>query len=259
MAAGTEYIIAADMEPLIRRVRMFQEDRAAACATMSAIPFGELSEKYGYAGKGLGKTEVILSEDTAVELGHPEVASVSAALITFQKEIVRDGAITVTGPDICEIRQGDRRSYAQIVILAVDADRAPDPFGIDNTQYMTNRLPGYMARSVPGRLWVRISMKAWAEGMNFRVVGSALIAAYKRDFGGVLAAEALFVTSSREDVEALGQVKTEADILSGRHKKLVLGKYGDVECGELNCEACGEKQVCDSLRDIVIKRRSIKK
>ena len=34
-----------------------------------------------------------------------------------------------------------------------------------------------------------------------------------------------------------------------------LGIDGEVECSELNCETCAEKPVCDSLRDIVIKRR----
>jgi hypothetical protein len=60
-------------------------------------------------------------------------------------------------------------------------------------------------------------------------------------------------------VEALSQVSTEAAILSGRHKKLVLGVDGEVECRELNCETCDEKPVCDGLRDIVIKRRREKR
>jgi hypothetical protein len=69
----------------------------------------------------------------------------------------------------------------------------------------------------------------------------------------------VFVTSSNDDVQALAQIATEAGILAGRHKKLVLGVDGDVECFELNCKTCDEKPVCDSLRDIVIKRRKITK
>ena len=90
-------------------------------------------------------------------------------------------------------------------------------------------------------------------------VGSALIAAYTHDFEGVEGVEVVFVTSSSADVEALSQISTEASILAGRHKKLVLGVDGEVECRELNCETCDEQPVCDSLRDIVIKRRSRRK
>jgi len=88
-----------------------------------------------------------------------------------------------------------------------------------------------------------------------KTVGSALIAAYTRDFEAVEKAEVIFVTSCGEDVEALAKIASEAKILAGRHKKLVLGADGEVECPELDCESCEEKPVCDNLRDIVIKRR----
>jgi hypothetical protein len=81
------------------------------------------------------------------------------------------------------------------------------------------------------------------------------MAAYTNDFSAVQSTEVVFVTRSEEDVEALRQIATEANILSGRHKKLFLGADGDIECSELNCETCDEKPVCDSLRDVVIKRR----
>ena len=116
-----------------------------------------------------------------------------------------------------------------------------------------------MVRSVPGRLWVRLSNKAMQKGMRLGTVGSALIAAYTNDFAAVESIEIVFVTQSREDVESFNQIATEANILIGNHKKLVLGANGDIECSELNCETCDEKPVCDNLRDVVIKRRGQRK
>jgi CO dehydrogenase/acetyl-CoA synthase beta subunit len=104
-------------------------------------------------------------------------------------------------------------------------------------------------------MWVRVSQKARARGLTLKTIGSALTAAYTGDFEGVMGAEVVFVTSSRRDVEALAQVATEADILAGRHKKLAIGVDGEIECEDLDCEDCADKQVCDSLRDIAIKRR----
>jgi CO dehydrogenase/acetyl-CoA synthase beta subunit len=89
----------------------------------------------------------------------------------------------------------------------------------------------------------------------FETVGSALIAAYKNAFRAIEKIEVVFVTQSKEDVESLNQIATEANILSGNHKKLILGADGDIECSEFNCETCDEKTVCDSLRDVVIIRR----
>ena len=91
--------------------------------------------------------------------------------------------------------------------------------------------------------------------MTLKTVGSALIAAYTDDFQVIEGAEVVFVTSSSDDVNALSQISTEVNILAGRHKKLALGVDGEVECQDLNCDTCDEQPVCDSLRDIVIKRR----
>ena len=60
-------------------------------------------------------------------------------------------------------------------------------------------------------------------------------------------------------MESLTQIAVEADILSGHHKKLILGADGKIECSELNCEICDEKPVCDNLRDIAIKGREQRK
>ena len=177
-------------------------------------------------------------------------------LFTFQPALVEDGHITVAGPDFGDMDEHAPNPFGQIVMLAVDRDRVPDPFEIDNTQYLMHRLPGYMVRSVPGRLWARLSREARRAGLTLDTLGAALISAYGEELQGVLAAEVVFITSSREDVEAMALVAAEAQILAGRHKKLVLGIDGEVECTELACETCEEKPVCDDLRDIVIKRRS---
>ena len=144
------------------------------------------------------------------------------------------------------------------MLLHVLPDTAPDPFDIDTTQYLINRLPGYMVRSVPGRLWARVSRKALAAGMSLATLGQALVVAYSNGFEEIAGVEVLFVTSATAEVEELAPIAAEATILAGRHKKLVLSPDGDVECADLDCDTCDEKPVCDNLRDVVIKRRRMK-
>jgi hypothetical protein len=250
----------ADMASLVIRARAFlaeRRERTSVCKT--PYDTDTLSNRFGFSGRGKGKTEIVLAEDVAVELGHPSTASQASVLLSSGEGLIHHGQITIVGQDLDAMDEGGRHPFAQVVLLAVRPDKPPDPFAIDNTQFLMHRLPGYMIRSVPGKLWVRISKAARAEGLTLKTVGSALIAAYTEDVGGVEAAEIVFVTSSREDVEALSQISTEANILGGRHKKLVLGVDGEVECPELRCDTCEEKPVCDSLRDIVIKRRSKRK
>jgi CO dehydrogenase/acetyl-CoA synthase beta subunit len=246
-----------DMAPLVASVREFLAERRDKTTTFSTPFDGDtLSRQFGYVGKNKGKANIILSEQVAAELGHPSTASLPIILVTFQKGIVRGGRISIVGPDIDQVEKGHPCPFAQIVMLAVrPGGKMPDPFEIENTQFLTNRLPGYMVRSVPGKMWVRVSEKARAQGLTLKTVGSALTAAYTGDFKDVRDVEVVFVTSSKSDVEALARVAAKAEILAGRHKKLAVAGDGEIECEGLDCESCDEKPVCDSLRDIVRIRR----
>jgi CO dehydrogenase/acetyl-CoA synthase beta subunit len=249
-----------DMAPLMKRVREFLTDRHNQITSYKE-PFDlpMLTRNFGFAERKKGKPEIVLAEDVAVELGHPSTVSQSVVLITFQQELIRQGQVSVVGPDLDELRNSDTHPFAQIVMLALRPSCVPDPFELENTQFLTNRLPGYMVRSVPGRLWVRISKRGQANGLTLKTVGSALITAYSGDFEEIEGVEVIFVTSCKNNVEEISQVAIEANILAGRHKKLVLGMDGKVECTELDCVNCEGKPVCDNLRDIVIKGRSRKK
>jgi CO dehydrogenase/acetyl-CoA synthase beta subunit len=245
----------ADMAPLVAAVRRFLAQRESAVKVSQALSKEELESRFNLAARKKGRPEVILSEDVFVELGHPQTASRSAVLVTYEKNLVQDGRISLVGPDLPQMAQGEKHPLAQFVLLYAEPDMAADPFDLDNAQYLMHRLPGYMVRSVPGRLWARISRQGKAKGLSLSVLGGALVAAYKDDFPGVLGAEIVFVTSSQEAVKELEPVAVEASIFSGQHKKLVLGIDGSVECTELNCETCDEKPVCDTLRDVVVERK----
>jgi hypothetical protein len=247
----------ADMAPLIRRVCEFLAQREAQTASWQA-PYDvrTLAAGFGFTERRRGKPEVILAEQVAVELGHPSTPSLATVLLSWQAGLVRGGRISIVGPDLDGLEAGVRHPFAQVVMLRVRAGGTPDPFEVDTAQFLLHRLPGYMVRSVPGRLWARVSRSGRAGGLDLKTIGSALITAYMGEFEEVEAAEVVFVTSGAQHVDALRQVAIEANILAGRHRKLVLGVGGDIECRDLACDTCDDKPVCDNLRDIVIQRKA---
>ena len=255
--AGDALPDVADMAALVDRVR---ELVVAARCRVRVLCEGrfdrdEFARQSGFVLDRRGTPEVILGPATALELGHPSVPSCSAVLLTEQREQVVHGRVSCLGPELDAMAPGERRPFAQLVLLGLAPGARPDPFDLENAQYLTNRLPGHMVRSVPGRLWVRIGKAALAGGLDLQTVGRALVAAYEADFEDVLAVEVLFVTESARAVEALAPLTAEAAVLAGRHKKLVLSPDGDIECTELNCETCEEKPVCDNIRDVARRRR----
>jgi hypothetical protein len=249
-AAGTE------MAPLLKRVRTYLEERRDRLVVFSGPEKpAQLHEKFGFSSREKGLREVILAGDVAVELGHPTTASQAIILLTHQPDLICHERISLLGPDFPGMLASRRYAFAQIVMLSLKPGSMPDPFQLGNTQYLMHRLPGYMVRSVPGRLWARVSKKGLADKLSLKVVGSALIAAYLENFSEVAGVEVVFVTESPAEVTALDQLALEADILAGHHRKLVLGLNGELECFDLNCQTCNEKPICDSLRDIVVKKR----
>lgn len=249
-----------DMAPLIRRLRQGVRDYAGAPAVQELGGFDRrgFAARYGFVPGGLPRPEIVLARDVALELGHPCTAAQSFVLLTTG-DGVHSGRLTRVGPDLDELerRPGGptaRHPFAQVVLLCVSPVSPPDPFVVDNAQYLTDRLPGYMVRSVPGRLWARISRAGRRAGLDLTVLGMGLMARYL-ELDGVSGVEVVFVTSSARDVEALATLAHEARILAGQHKKLVLSADGEVDCLDLNCEACDERAICDALRDVIVRRR----
>lgn len=247
----------------IRRVRDLMSEWEKEVRSYTA-PFGDEEARRGFMRRiGLGprrggKASIVPADECAVELGAPGKANVNMVLWTDNASLVSDGKISLVGPDI---KPGDKMSqpYAQVIMVTAKDINDMDPFTLESTQYLSNRLRGFMVRAVPGRLWVRISRDAVNSGFDFARLGGALIAAYHEDFPAIEAAEVLFVTLDDGHVMALEPVAAEARIILGKNKKLVLVGDGTYECADLDCENCDEKETCDEVRDIVILRRKIKR
>lgn len=246
----------ADMAPLIARVHaLIERWRSVVVRDVGRVELGAFAAETGFKPRRQGKPELVLASEIAVELGHPSMASKTVVLPARRSGVVHANRITRRGPDLDEVGDGTRLAFGQVVMVELGEGDPPDPFQLEATALLINRLPGFMVRSVPGRQWVRVSKGGVASGVALETVGRALIAAYTQEFPSVEGVEVLFVTSSDAEVEALAPIALEATVASGRHKKLVLSAGGDLDCSELTCDECDERPVCDDLREVLRQRR----
>ncbi len=220
----------------------------------AAYDLEEIRRKTGLAEKGKARPSIVPAEDVAVELGPPDMNSLNLVMWTGEKDLVDSGRVSIVGPDITETP--DRKMpFGQIVMLYCPDDENLNVFDVETTQFLANRLPGYMVRMVPGRLWARISRELHEKGFNLGMLGSILIHDYIHGFSEIDGAEALFITSASDCFEKLKPVAAEAKIISGKNTKLKAVGDAEFECEDLTCDTCDEKPVCDSIRDIIILRR----
>jgi len=218
--------------------------------------------------------EVVVGRDVALELGHPAVPSEAGLVLTRDVEQIHDGRVRRYGPDLAELAalpRGSHVPFAQVVCLGLapgdgeeeaeqeaeggSGDSALDPYALEQHLRLDGRVRGWMARAVPGRLWVRVGVSALRRGLSLRAVGEALVRAYRSTSPQVQAVEGVLVTGSASAVTALAPVMAQARALAGRHKKLVLAPDGALECPDLDCRGCADREVCDALRDVIRKRR----
>jgi CO dehydrogenase/acetyl-CoA synthase beta subunit len=230
-----------------RRVRIFD------CPGVSVKLLEGLPVRIG-PGAGSG---IVLRGDTFAELGSPEAGSCAFPLWTDNPGLVKDCRITLIGPDILESR-GASLPFGQIIVAAGKEISDKQHSAIDESQYISDQIEGYMVKSTPGCMWTRISNKAAEMGFSFEALGKALIAIYKSRVSQIEAMEIIFVTSSKEDVRQLEEIAAQVRKISKdivRETWLARG-YDILECTlGWDCGSCPDKTVCDDIKEVVKVRK----
>jgi len=115
--------------------------------------------------------------------------------------------VRLVGPDIPE--SGSKTVPFGQVILAAGKDLDERDYRpLAESQYVGDRIEGFMVKSTPGRLWCRVSNDVAARGFDFRFLGSALVRLVKEQVPAAEAVEVIFVTSGREDLARMGEIES---------------------------------------------------
>ncbi|MBC7229475.1 MAG: hypothetical protein H5T74_03665 [Actinobacteria bacterium] len=218
----------------LEEIRSFIEERLAE-GRARVLPFTPVLPRVESA-------QVILSEDTGLELGNPGAASRSLLLWDTEGG-VSDGRIVLVGPDFTQATSSSL-PYAQVVVAGGEFEDEYDCYRDLRDATYNLRLRGFMARVFPGRqsVWCRISKDALAAGFSAQILGSALIQAVK-ELPFVRSAEVLMVTSDREDIESLASPGDKVmDIVEA-----LIKMYEEMN---FDCEECEYLEVCDSVVEL---------
>jgi CO dehydrogenase/acetyl-CoA synthase beta subunit len=197
--------------------------------------------------------KIILRSDTFLELGSPQAGSCAFVLWTDTPSLIRDGRMTLVGPDVPEAG-GASLPFGQIVLVGGDRLSAEEHQAIEQTQYIADQIEGYMVRSSSRNIWSRVSTEAAAKGFCFETLGRCLMTIFKSSLPKVQAMEVVFVTSGKDDVLRLNDIAREVRDISADIVKEHWKRRGyDLDC-DLDCRSCHDKDVCDDIRKIIAVR-----
>lgn len=200
---------------------------------------------------------LVLRGDTFVELGNPEAGSCAFLLWTDNPSLIRDGKITLIGPDIQE-SPGASLPFGQVLMVGGVGLGEEGHEALERNQYVADQIEGYMIRSVSELIWGRVSKDAAEKGFCFETLGRALMAIFKSEMRKVQAMEIVFVTSSKEDLQPLDGIGAQVREIA---KNIVTKNWQAkginlVECTfGWDCNSCQYKPVCDNIRELIIVRK----
>jgi CO dehydrogenase/acetyl-CoA synthase beta subunit len=193
---------------------------------------------------------IILRGDAFLELGNPTAGSCSVLLWTDKPSLIRDGRITLLGPDIPG--SGDASlPFGQVLMLAGEGLLPKDHERLQQLPIVGDQIEGYMVRSAAENVWSRVSKGVAARGFDFEMLGKSLLALAKSSVEGITAMEVLFVTSSKQDVNELSRITSDSrEVGSEILKETWKARGYDVEC-DFDCASCSDAAVCDDIRKVI--------
>ena len=211
------------------------------------------SEKFMINSGNRGSGSVVLADDTAIELGSPAHRSVSLLLWTRDIRLVPDG-IWVAGRDFSATSSGSS-TYAQCIICEVKDGFDPLDLKFQGLKNLANRIPGLMARSLPDRLWIRISKELHGRGFSSNALGQCLYNAHRRHSEYIGNIAVMLAVDSFFNVETLAAIAKDAVTVTSLNMRKKIERDYDFSCDSLNCDICDDRNSCDILKDVVTGRR----
>jgi CO dehydrogenase/acetyl-CoA synthase beta subunit len=243
-------------DPYFALIRDYEDDLRIKGRIVRVWPADQ--PRVGEQAETPAQTTLILKEDTAVELGGPASAGTAFLLWTDDVSLVSDGRVTLIGPDITETTT-NVLPLGQVMLVAGSSLKKELQPRLERDLRYAEGVPGYATRSTGGRIWSRVSRRAYEDGFSLRRLGGTILSQLHRKQAAEAAAEIVFVTSSVEDVQSLEKIGAQVRKLSHdlRRERLKQVSNGEYECQSgVACDVCTDNEVCADIRQIVAIRKS---
>ncbi|KYH36490.1 MAG: acetyl-CoA synthase subunit beta [Candidatus Hecatellales archaeon B24] len=151
--------------------------------------------------------ERIRKQDMYVELGGPKVEHKCELVLSRSMDEVEDGKVSIVGPDLNELKEGDSYPYAVLIEVAGKMVEKDLESVIERRVHdFSNYIEGYMHLNQRYDIWCRISKKAYNKGLNsFKWIGLALAKLYKAEMPFIEKIQTTFYTDPEKVKEVYEQ------------------------------------------------------
>jgi len=110
--------------------------------------------------------EIILQEETGLELGGSDKNSFSVVFPISELELIQDGKISILGHEINSI-ENSSVDFGIFLLIGVDNALENQNQDLKQMNFISNSIEGYLIRTIPRRFWCRISSSVIKNNFSF--------------------------------------------------------------------------------------------
>jgi acetyl-CoA synthase len=166
--------------------------------TVSSI---DIPLAYGPAFEG----ERVRKEDLFLEMGGGKTQATELVQMADMNAI-EDGKVEIVGPDVKDIKKGDRLPLGILVQVAGRQFQEDfEPILERQIHHLINYAQGVMHIGQRDIAWVRVGEPAVQKGFTLKDIGVILHAKFHQDFGAILDKVQVTLYTKKEDVDKLTQ------------------------------------------------------
>ncbi len=204
--------------------------------------------------------EVVLQEETRLELGGVNKKSFLLIFPIQEVEAIRDGNITLLGQEIKALKESPI-DFGLFILIGVNKSEIEND-ELRQLAFISNSIEGFLIRTIPRRFWCRISSDALQRNFSFEFLGNAIFHLYHQKFGNLIKAMEIFFINTYED--SIGHFKEISSEITTQFAKKWKAKIEEwkksIDCEyDWGCQICPYREDCYYVKEVLIKREELGK
>lgn len=202
--------------------------------------------------------EIILKEETKLELGGIDKKSFSLIYPSNELDHIQDGVITLIGPEINDISD-QSIDFGIFILIGSKKINEKDFDALRHLSFISSGIEGFMIRTIPRRFWCRISENV-IKKFSFEFLGKAIIYLYKQEFKELITTMEIILINSYPDlIDEF--IEVSSDI-----RKYIDSKWKDkiekwkkrIDCDyDWECDDCLYYDTCEVVKEVLEERSKI--
>ena len=203
--------------------------------------------------------EIILQEETKIELGGVNKQSFSIIYPSTNINLVQNNKISVLGPEIHETSTHNL-DFGMFILLGVKKISEKIYNELLHFNFISNGIEGFMIRTIPRRFWCRLSNGLISKGVSFELLGKAIIYLYKQKFKDAIEAMEIIIVNSHPDsiLKFIKLTEEIRDTQRARWKEKIEKWKENIDCDyDWDCADCPYEETCDEVKEVLEEREKI--